>query len=174
MKTASQNAPELEKLSELIKDMSVGMLTTMNSHSALVSRPISALEMDGSGDLWFFTDKNSEKIESLNTMNLSFTNEGNGTYISLSGCGELHFDDERIKNLWTSFAKPWFPEGPDSPNLALLKFSPYTAEYWDAPHSKMVRMFAMAASITAGRPIGLGDHDTLTELSKSPAQTTLL
>lgn len=174
MKITNQNAPELEKLSELIKNMSVGMLTTMNSHGALVSRPMSALEMDSDGALWFFTDKNSEKAESLNTMNLSFTHEGNGTYVSLSGHGRIHLDAERIKRLWTSFAKPWFPDGPDSPNLALLKFSPYTAEYWDAPHSKMVRMFAMAASITAGRPIGTGDHDKLTELSKSPTQTTLL
>jgi general stress protein 26 len=174
MKTKTQTVPELEKLSELIKDMSVGMLTKMNSHSALVSRPMSALEMDSDGTLWFFTDKNSEKVDSLNAMNLSFTDEADGTYVSMSGHGELHFDAERIKSLWTSFAKPWFPDGPDSPNLALLKFSPYTAEYWDAPHSKMVRMFAMAASITAGKPIGMGDHDTLTELSKSPTQTNLL
>ena len=31
-------------------------------------------------------------------------------------------------------------------------------EDWDAPNSKMVRMFAMAASVLAGQPIGLGDH----------------
>lgn len=174
MKIKTQTVQELEKLSELIKDMSVGMLTTMNSHNALVSRPMSALEMDSSGAIWFFTDKNSEKVESLNTMNLSFTDEKDGTYVSMSGYGEVLFDKERIQDLWTSFAKPWFPDGPDSPNLALLKFLPQTAEYWDAPHSKMVRMFAMAASITAGKPVGMGEHDTLTELSKSPAQTNLL
>lgn len=165
MKTADQTNPDLRKLCELIKDMSIGMLTSTNTHNALVSRPMSVLEMDNEGALWFFTDKNSEKIHSLNNMNLSFSEEDSGTYVSMSGRGELSIDAERIKRLWTMFAKPWFPEGSDSTNLVLLKFLPNTAEYWDAPNSKMVRMFAMAASITAGRPIGLGEHDTLTNLA---------
>ena len=99
MKIATQKIPELNKLSELIKDMSVGMLTTLNSHNALVSRPMAALELDSEGALWFFTDKNSEKVDSLNTMNLSFTDEGDGTYVSMSGHGELLSSPERIKQL---------------------------------------------------------------------------
>jgi hypothetical protein len=63
-------------------------------------------------------------------------------------------------------AKPWFPEGPESPNLALLKIEPEMAEFWDAPNSKMVRMFALAMSVYAGKPVGLGEHDTLTHLSE--------
>jgi hypothetical protein len=38
-------------------------------------------------------------------------------------------------------------------------------EYWDAPNSKVVRMVAMAASVVAGKPIGMGDHGTLTHLT---------
>jgi hypothetical protein len=47
----------------------------------------------------------------------------------------------------------------------LNQIVPDMAEYWDAPNSKMVRSFAMAASVLAGKPIGLGEHDTLTQLS---------
>ena len=57
-------------------------------------------------------------------------------------------------------------ESQSSPELTLLKFVPESAEYWDAPHSKMVRMFAMAASVVAGKPIGLGEHEKLTALSR--------
>jgi hypothetical protein len=60
---------------------------------------------------------------------------------------------------------PGFLQGKDSPNLALLAFFPHTAEYWDAPNSKMVRMLAMAASVVAGKPVGMGDHATLTGLT---------
>jgi len=91
--------------------------------------------------------------------------------VSLSGHGELVHDRERIKMLWTSFAKPWFPEGPETPNLALLKFVPHSAEYWDAPSSRMVRLLAMAASAIAGKPIGMGEHDTLTNLTPGAAAT---
>ncbi len=37
-------------------------------------------------------------------------------------------------------------------------------------NSKMVRMFAMAASVVAGKPIGMGDHDTLTDLSPTTTE----
>jgi hypothetical protein len=65
------------------------------------------------------------------------------------------------------FAKPWFPDGPDSNNLALLKFTPETAEHWDAPSSKMVRAFGMIASVIAGKPVALGEHGSHTALSAS-------
>ena len=169
MKTTAQSSAERTQLCDLIENMTVGMLTNVNADGALVSRPMSPLEMDGNGALWFFTDARSEKLEHLRVVNLSFTDAANSTYVSLSGSGQIEMDRAHIERLWTPFAKPWFPDGPDSPNLALLKLVPETAEYWDAPHSKMVRMFAMAASVVAGKPIGLGEHDTLTGLSAPSA-----
>ena len=69
---------------------------------------------------------------------------------------------------YSRFARPWFPEGVDAFNLGLSKVVPHTAEYWDTPHSKMVRMFAMAASIVAGKPIAMGENETLAHLSAAP------
>lgn len=74
-------------------------------------------------------------------------------------------DRERIESLWTEFARPWFPDGVDSFNLALLKLVPHRAEFWDAYHSKMVRLFARTASMAAARPIGMGEHGTLDSLT---------
>ncbi len=165
MKTTPQTSAERTQLCELIENMTVGMLTGTNEDGALVSRPMSALEMDGDGALWFFTDARSEKLEHLRVINMSFTDHANSTYVSLAGHGEIKVDRAHVERLWTPFARPWFPDGPDSTNLALLKFVPETAEYWDAPHSRMVRMFAMAASVIAGKPVGLGEHDTLTGLT---------
>ena len=166
MKTEAQSSPELIQLCSLIEDMSIAMMTNRDSHGSLNSRPMAPLEMDRYGAIWFFTDQNSTKIEHLVAVNLSFSDPAKGTYVSLSGHGEIHNDRSRIERLWTVFAKPWFPEGKDSPNLSLLKFVPDSAEFWDAPHSKMVRMFAMAASVVAGKPIGLGEHEKLAALSR--------
>lgn len=165
MKIEPQRSDELTRLSKLVEGMSVAMMTTVDDDDALVSRPMSPLEMDAHGAMWFFTDLRSEKIEHLRAVNLSFADADKSIYVSISGRGEVHAEQARINELWTAFARPWFPEGKDSGNVALLKFVPSTAEYWDAPHSKMVRMFAMAASIVASTPIGMGDHDTLTDLS---------
>lgn len=165
MKIDVQSSEELTRLSKLVEGMSVAMMTTVDDDDALVSRPMSPLEMDSQGAMWFFTDLRSEKIEHLRVVNLSFVDADKAIYVSISGRGEVHAEQARIDQLWTAFARPWFPEGKDSSNIALLKFVPDTAEYWDAPHSKMVRMFAMAASIVVSKPIGMGDHDRLTDLS---------
>lgn len=164
MKIQTQSTEELRKLGELIEDLDIAMLTFIEDSGALISQPMGPIEMDEDGNIWFFTDSTSEKAQHLEQLNLAFSGEPDGIYVSLSGRGELVNDKSRKEELWSPFVKPWFPEGPDSPTLALLKFVPHTAEYWDAPHSKVVRLFAMAASIVAARPIGLGDHERLNHL----------
>ena len=165
MKIKPQKTGELTKLGELIEDMSVAMLTTFNdAEGMLMSRPMSPQEVCEQGAIWFLTDPSSNKVKHLQVMNLGFSNESDSTYVSISGHGEIVDDRARIESLWTVFAKPWFPDGVDSSNLALLKFVPHSAEYWDAPNSKMVRMLAMAASIVAAKPIGMGDHGNLNAL----------
>lgn len=162
MKTKNQRSEDLTQLSELIENMTIAMLTNRDEDGALTSRPMTPLEMDGNGAVWFFIDeRHAASGDQLRSLNLSFVDEASATYVSMSGRGEIDKDRARMHRLWTSFAKPWFPDGPDSPNLALLKVVPETAEYWDGPHNRMVRKFAMATSIAAGKPIGLGDHDTL-------------
>lgn len=165
MKTEKQTSPERTQLCQLIQHMTVTMLTTVDDSGALISRPMSPLLLDSSGALWFFTDLRSGKVKQIDTMNLNFIDSTRATYVSLSGFGEIITERSYIDRLWTPFAKPWFPDGPDSSNLALLKFIPNVAEYWDSSHCKMVRMLALAVSIVAAKPIAMGEHETITGLS---------
>lgn len=171
MKTEPQTTPELKHIAALIEDIPIAMLTTVETDGALASRPMAALEMDASGAIWFFTDLRSSKVEHLLVANLTFTDKGPSTYVSLSGHGDIVNDRSRVESLWTVFAKPWFPDGPESPNLALLKFVPHTADYWDAPDSKMVRSFRVIASLVAGKPVGMGEHGSHTGLAASASKT---
>ena len=165
MKIHTQLNPELQKLATLIQPMDgVAMLTSQDADGALVSRPMAPLEMDDHGAIWFFTDRDSTKVEQLNTQNLSFSDEERSTYVSMCGHGDLELDRGHIKRLWTPLARPWFPDGIDSDNLALLKFTPSAAEYWDAVDTKMVHLFATAVSVIAARPIGMGEHGRLDRL----------
>jgi len=164
MKLQPQATPELSRLGELIEDMPVAMMVTLDDDHRLVSRPMTTLEMDAQGALWFFTDLRSTKLSQLQAVNLSFADSGRSSYVSLSGQGHTDTDADRIRALWTPFAKPWFPDGPASPNLALLRFEPTTAEFWDASSSAMVRLFAMVASIVSGKPVGMGDHASYPDL----------
>ena len=167
MKIATQSSAELTHVAKLIEDIPIAMLTAAEADGSLASRPMTALEMDAQGALWFFTDVQTSKVDDLRSLNLSFTDRDQAAYVSLSGHGEIDNDRARIQKLWGVFSRPWFPDGPDSDNLALLKFIPDTVDYWDGPTSKMVRVLGMIASVIAGKPVGLGESGSHTGLSAS-------
>ena len=173
MKIQNQNSPELAHVAHLIEGIHVAMLTHLQADGALASRPMSPIEMDAQGAIWFFVDVRSEQSEHLRVLNLSFSDIGHGTYVSLSGMGEIDIDVGRahIQHLWTPLARPWFPDGPDSESLALLKFVPDCADYWDAPNSRMARAFGVIASVISGTPIGMGERGTHTALADAGVGT---
>jgi len=164
MKIETQSSEEMAELCKLIEPIPVAMLSNIDADGALVSRPMAPLQIDAAGAVWFFVDLRSSRVEFLRVVNLSFADSARGTYVSMSGRGEVRSDREQIESLWTPSAMSWFPEGPGSRNLALLKFVPHTAEYWDAPHGKMTRLFAMVAAAVTGKPMSVGEHATLNDL----------
>ena len=165
MKIEPQATSDLVRLGELIAAMPMAMLTSVGDDGALVSCPMEALEMDAEGGLWFFTDLRLDLVERLRVVNLSFADDAGGTYVSISGRGEIAKDRVRIERLWSRLDRAAFPDGPTSRHLALLKVVPEKAEYWDAPNSRTVRLLALAASAVAGTAIGQADHAVLTDLS---------
>lgn len=156
MKIEEQSIPVMQKVAELIKDVRTVMLTS-SEPGHLHSRPMTPLQLDGQGNIWMFTSR--EGFEGIpGNVNLAFADHDHGSYVSLEGAAQLVDDRQRIHELWTAAAKPWFPDGPDSPDLVLLKVETHEVAYWDSPGSKVVRMLAMAASVVGGKPMGLGEH----------------
>lgn len=165
MKIHTQNSPAMTQLAEWIDPFSVGMLTRAGDAGRLESRPMTPLEMDEDGTIWFFVDGRHNNAGQLKRLNLGFSDTGGSTFVSIAGSAELTTERAHIERLWTEFARPWFPDGPDSPELALLKFVPEAAEFWDAPQSRTVRMLALVASVVARKPIGMGEHATIDTLA---------
>lgn len=156
MKIETQTQPAMQKVAELIKGTRTAMLTS-TEQGHIHSRPMTPLQLDAQGNLWMFTSR--EVFEGVpGNVNLAFTNHDDGAYVSIEGPAELVDDRQHIHELWTVAAKPWFPEGPDSPHLILLKVAAHEVAYWDSPGSKVVRALAMAASVIAGKPVGMGEH----------------
>lgn len=147
------------QLADLIGKDRFAMLTEPGTGELLESRPMTLLEFDAQGLLWFFCRRQADARP--HPVNLAFSDEVHSTFVSIAGRAEQVDDRERIHALWTAAARPWFPDGPDSPDLALLKIVPLKVEYWDAPDSRVVRGLALAASILSGSPVGLGEHGVL-------------
>ena len=174
MNIENQNSPELAHVAHLIQDIPIAMLTHVAADGSLGSRPMSPIEMDAQGAIWFFVDVRAEQSEHLRMLNLSFRDTGHATYVSIVGKGEIDIDVGRahVKHLWTPMARPWFPDGPDSQHLALLKFIPESADYWDAPHSRMARAFGTIASVIRETPIAMGNHGYFSALATASRRST--
>lgn len=146
-----------------MEDIRIAMMTTIDEHNRLVSRPMAVLQVDDNGDIWFFTKKSSPKVEQIDQndrqVNLSFADVDDASYVSVSGTAQELEDRAKIEELWNVQAKAWFPEGKEDPELALLKVHIDMAEYWSASDSKMVRLFQQATAAITGNPPEMGENE---------------
>ena len=128
----------LNKLKEEIQNAETAILTTVSLQGKLRSRPVSILEMDNSGSLWFFTNEftaRKNEIAKNPLVCVSYSNSKIQKYVSVTGEASIINNNKKIKELWSPCVKKWFNNGVSDPFLALLKIEIDTAEYWD-PHSK--------------------------------------
>ena len=147
MNIAAQTNPTMVKLCELIQGLHLSMLTSRVGGGGITTARMPPLEIDSNGDFWFYADWNSTRLEQLRLLNLTFADPTRGYFVSLAGCGELNHDPVQIDRLWNSQAESWFPDGPGSRDVALLKFMPDSADYWDAAGGKIVHLLGVSAYI---------------------------
>jgi general stress protein 26 len=55
----------------------------------------------------------------------------------------------------------WFPEGKDSPNVALLLVEADSAEYWDSPGGRIASALAFAKSKVTGEKPDVGESGSV-------------
>jgi general stress protein 26 len=158
---------DFKRLGEMIKDIKFTMLSTVTTDGSIHSRPMATLKFDVEefdGKLWFFTRKDTAKIHSIENdqhVNLAFAQPDKQQYVSLSGRAEVSYDKEKMKELWTPVLKAWFPEGLDDPEISLISVKAESAEIWDAPPSKVVRMAGLAKAMATGEPYGKNHNERM-------------
>lgn len=153
-----------KKLHELIDGMRFAMLTTIDEEGALHSRPMAIIEREFDGDLWFFTSTKTHKVSEVERdhhVNVAFAEPKDQRFVSVAGLARVVRDRDKLEELWSPMLKAFFPDGLDSPDLALLHIEVRSAEYWDAPSSKMVRLAHFARAIATGRAARPGEHEKL-------------
>jgi general stress protein 26 len=161
---SSQNHPAdaLKKLSELIRDIRVAMLTTLTPSGLLHSRPMVTQVGSADGCLWFFTADDSPKtdeITQVHQVSVTYSDPTNQRYVVITGRARVVHDKSKARELWHPMVETWFPAGLDDPTLALLEVTPDTAEYWDAPSGALVRLLDVAKSAARlPHPEAMGDH----------------
>ena len=149
----------IAKLKELAESARICMFTTFTTSRPMPSRPMALQGVDDDGTMYFFSASNSDKNAELATdhdVQLFFENNGSSEYLSVFGTATISQDREKIKELWTAWAKAWFQDGPEDPKLTLVSVKPVQSEYWDTKHNKMVSLLKIAASIVKGKTMDDG------------------
>ncbi|MEO5570652.1 MAG: pyridoxamine 5'-phosphate oxidase family protein [Bacteroidia bacterium] len=155
----------VEKLVEMVKDVRICMLITNeenNSHPS--GRPMGVNKIDDDGTMWFFTKASSGKVDEIKEsekVSIAIANESSQNYLMIHGTATLVSDKNKMKELWSSIMKAWFPLGLDDPDMALIKVTPTQVNYWDNSSSKMVVLFNMLKAIVTGKEYAEGEHGTI-------------
>lgn len=161
---------QLTKVTAMIDRIKVGLLTTLDRHNYLHSRPVETLRADGDGALWFFTDWQTTKVDELEEdqqVSLSYVDPKRRTYVVVNGFGSLRSDPPRAQELWRASQRAFYPEGPTDSRLAVLRVRIERAEYWIAPGRLSYLAAAIKAALT-GKPAGVIGENRKFRLGKSP------
>jgi len=154
----------LKKTKKLAEDIRFCMMTTVSPEGHLLSRPMTTMEMDEDGGLWFFASLESEQTVAFDmdeNVNIAYSEPSDSHYLSITGTASVVKDPLKIQELWSPMVSAWFPKGKTDPLLCLIKVDPIRAEYWESPSSKVVKLFGIAKAILTHSVPHLGVHEKI-------------
>jgi general stress protein 26 len=141
-----------ETMIETLKKFDTLMVITDARNGAFHGRPMAVADVTESGELWFVTSRDSEKVREVHAVGRSvITGQQSGAYVSLSGNIETVDDRELVRKLWKDAWKVWFPDGKEDPQIVLLRFNPESGEYWSTSGVAGIRyLFEAARALLSG------------------------
>lgn len=147
-------AEAVAKIKELATGADMCMFTTSLSKLPLTARPMSTVDVDEEGNIWFISMRSSDKnaeIEKDARVQLFYASRNANEYLSVYGEAEIVIDKEMFREKWVPEAKAWMEDGVDDPEMSLIKVRPLDSYYWDTKHNKFVALFKMATAIITGK-----------------------
>jgi len=158
---------KLEQFHELIEDMEIAMMTTINTDGALVSRPMATQKHAGDGKLWFMTNAESHKLEELegdSRVNLAYYKDRTREFVSVSGVARVTRDRAKIHELYQADWKAWLGAesaerdgGPNDPRIALIEVTPHSACYLKLDRPAPMVMIGVLKGMVTGEPPKVGE-----------------
>ena len=118
------------------------------------ARPMTALQVDDLGNLWFISASDSLKNQELAadpSATLYFQGSTHADFMHLEGIATVLRDAVKIKELWSFTMKTWFTGGEDDPRITVIKFAPTYGYYWDTRHGRAVAGVKMLIGAVIGK-----------------------
>jgi general stress protein 26 len=150
---------DVQELWDMLEDFHVCMATTRDG-DVLRSRPMAPVIDPAEGVIRFLSASSAPKVAEINAehdINLSFADEDDMSFVSVSGRATVSRDRALIRELWSPYADAWFEGDAETADVVVLTVRPEEAQYWDGSSSKIARIWEIAkAKLTGSRP-DMGD-----------------
>jgi general stress protein 26 len=151
-----------DRVWSLIERIGQCMLVTHDG-GELRARPMSAHVARDEDCIYFLTDARNHKddeVEINDQVCLTFADNGNYVFVSISGTANVMDDRAKVHELWSTAAQAFW-DSKDDPNIRVMRVRPHQAEFWDSPGKVVTAVKMAAAAVTGGRP-DLGDNRKVT------------
>ena len=138
----------LDDLAKAMRDIDFTMLSTRTEDGSIAARPMSNnRDVDYDGDSWFFTYGDTRTVGDIGRdPNVGLSLQGKGglfgkppIFIAAEGRAEVIRDKAAFAEHWVPDLERWFPQGIDTPGLALIKVRADRIHYWDGEEEGEVR-----------------------------------
>jgi general stress protein 26 len=139
---------------ELLQKFDTAILVTRAPSGTMHGRPLTIAEKEPDGTLWFLTSIQSVKVAEIavDSRALVAMQSANRSIVA-HGVVEIVSDRARVDELWSELQRVWF-KGKDDPDIAVLRFSPVEAEFWDNAGALGVAFaFKAAKAIATNQPL---------------------
>lgn len=161
-----------QRLASIIKSLRVAMMHTNSPGNGALgamthARPMYTQRIDEDrfdGELYFFTDATSRKVQDVQhdpQVVLTYSDPDHHRYVVVYGTATCERNEAKVSELWNLHARGWWPEGPESQALTLIRVNVSGAEYWDGPSNVSYVLQLMKAVATGQRIEGYGEHERL-------------
>lgn len=161
LSTMSSNE-DIHKVIDIIGHHRICMMTAVGADNVLQSWPMTVMKVEDDGELWFFSSIGSGPVEEVGTesqVNLSFT--GKNDWLSVHGFAAIITSEPKAREMWSEAAAAFYPDGPESKNLVLIRVRPEGAQYWESPGGAISTVFQWAKARLTGEEIDVGESRTL-------------
>jgi general stress protein 26 len=149
----TQTPSERRRFVGLLRSFDTAMLATRTSDGALRARPMAIARVDDDGTTWFVSDADAPKAQEIGQRSeVAVVMQSDSAWASLSGRASTVLDRELLRAMWNESFRPWFPEGPDHPEIVLIRVEPAIGEYWDRRGARGLRhLWDAARAYASGR-----------------------
>ncbi len=149
-----------EHFFELLKEFETATVITRGRTGELHGRPMAVAEVDAEGTLWFITNIDSTKVlEVRDDSRAMISLQNSRQFVTMNGHFELVSDHAKVDRLWKEPYRVWF-DGKSDPELVLLRFTPFDAEYWDSAGAHGIKhAFEAAKAYLKGQKVDPAEYD---------------